>query len=196
MDLILSASDQDTIADLKICDFVSDHALVKCTIAFHHQVAHTPNIFQYRRHHHINMSDFCPDLKNTSFVKSPAHAVVDLYEQYVRDLGNVLDSHAPLISRLTNKDSADWMSDDYRCAKSLRCQFERTWHSAKNPLNRRWLRCQIARYNVLVNKDKLDYHSKLISDNSHDNNHDSRKLWHELHKTLNRVSDATSIPRV
>ena len=27
----------------------------------------------------------------------------------------------------------------------------------------------------------------MISDNSHD----SRKLWRELHKTLNRVSDAT-----
>ena len=39
------------------------------------------------------MSDFRSDLKNTSFVKSLADAVVDLYEQYVCDLGNVLDSH-------------------------------------------------------------------------------------------------------
>ena len=66
------------------------------------------------------MSDFRSNLKNTSFVKSPADAVVDLYEHYIRDLGNVLDRHAPLIARLTNKDSADWMSDDYRCVKSLR----------------------------------------------------------------------------
>ena len=79
------------------------------------------------------------------------------------------------------------MSDDYRCAKSLRRQFERTWCRAKNPLNRSRLRCQIAQCNVLVNKDKSDYYSKLISDNSHD----SRKLWRELHKTLNRVPDAT-----
>ena len=46
LDLILSPSDQDTIADVKICDFVSDHALVKCTIAFPCPVAHTPNIVQ------------------------------------------------------------------------------------------------------------------------------------------------------
>ena len=82
------------------------------------------------------MSDFRSDLINTSFIKSPADAVVDLYEQYVHDLGNVLDIHAPLISRLTKKDSADWMSDAYRCAKSLRYQFERTCRRAKNPLNR------------------------------------------------------------
>ena len=82
------------------------------------------------------MSDFCSGFKNVSFIKSPADAVVDLYEQCVHNLGNVLDRHAPLISRLKKKDSADWMSDAYRCAKSLRRQFERTWHSAKNPLNR------------------------------------------------------------
>ena len=80
----------------------------------------------------------------------------------VHDLGNVLDRHAPLISRPIKKDSADWMSDDYRCAKSLRHQFERTWHRAKNPLNRCQLRPQIARCNALLNKDKSDYYSKLI----------------------------------
>ena len=64
------------------------------------------------------------------FVTSPAYAVVDLYEQYVHGLGNVLGRHAPLISRLTQKYSADWLSDNYRCAKSLRCQFKRTWHMA------------------------------------------------------------------
>ena len=39
------------------------------------------------------MPDFRSDLKNTSFVKSPADAVVDLYEQYAHDLGNVLGMH-------------------------------------------------------------------------------------------------------
>ena len=53
------------------------------------------------------------DLKNTFFVKSPANAVVDLYEQYVHDLMDVLGKHAPLISRLKKKDSADSVSDSY-----------------------------------------------------------------------------------
>ena len=63
------------------------------------------------------MSDFCSDLKNTSFVKSPTDSVMDLYEQYVHDLADVLDKHAPLISRLKKKDSTDWVSDSYRHAK-------------------------------------------------------------------------------
>ena len=113
LDLILSPSDQDTITDVKICDFVPNHALVKCSVNFPCQVAHTPNIVKYGRYHHINMSDFHLDLKNTSFVKSPADAVVKLCEQYVHDLGYVLNRHAPLISRLIKKDSTDWMSDNY-----------------------------------------------------------------------------------
>ena len=35
------------------------------------------------------MSDLCSDRKNSPFVKS-ANSVVDLYEQYVHDLGDVL----------------------------------------------------------------------------------------------------------
>ena len=123
-------------------------------------------------YHRINISNFHSDLKNTSFTKSLADTVVDLYEQYAHDLGNVLDRHAPLASRLTKKDSVDWLSDDYRHAKSLRCQFKRTWCRVKNPLNRSQLRHQIAQCNALVDKDKSDYYSKLFSDNSHD----SRKL--------------------
>ena len=113
LDLILSPSHQDTIIDVKIGDFVSDHALVKCSIILPHQAAHTLNKVQYRRYHHINMSNFLSDLKNTSFVKSPTDSVVDLYEQYIHDLADVLDKHAPLISRLKKKDSTDWVSDSY-----------------------------------------------------------------------------------
>ena len=47
------------------------------------------------------MSDLRSDLQNSSFVKSPADAVVNLHEQYVHYLGTVLDRHTPLISRLT-----------------------------------------------------------------------------------------------
>ena len=99
-------------------------------------------------------------------------------------MGDVLDKHAPLISRLKKKDSADWVSYSYRCAKSLRHQLERTWCRTKKQ-NRSQLHRKIARCNSLVNKDKSDYYSKLISDNSQD----PRKLWHVLRKTLSRVSE-------
>ena len=46
LDLILSLTDQDTIVDVNICDFISDTELVKCSIALPHQVVHIPNKVQ------------------------------------------------------------------------------------------------------------------------------------------------------
>ena len=56
-------------------------------------MVHIPNKVHYRRYDCINMSDLRSDLKNSSFVKSPANAVVDLYEQYVHDFVNILNRH-------------------------------------------------------------------------------------------------------
>ena len=80
---------------------------------------------QYRRYHHVKISDLCSDFKNAPSVKS-ANCVVDLYELNECDLGDVLDRYALFVSWLTKKDSTDLLSDSYQCAKSLRCQFERT----------------------------------------------------------------------
>ena len=112
-----------------------------------------------------------------------------LYDQYVHDLSRILDRHAPLVSSLKTKQRADWLSESYCLAKSLRHQFERAWRKDKSQYNRRRLRRQIAWYNRLANRDKTVYYRKLISDNSHD----SKKLWRELHKVLHR-SHSTTLP--
>ena len=87
------------------------------------------------------------------------------------------------------KQRADWLSESYRLAKSLRRQFERAWRKDKSQYNRSRLRRQIAWSNHLANRDKTVYYRKLISDNSHD----SKKLWRELHKVLHR-SQGTTLP--
>ena len=133
------------------------------------------------------MSDFQSDLKELPFVKCPANSVSQLYDQYVHDLSCILDRHAPLVSSVKKKQRADWLSETYRLAKSLRRQFERAWRKDKSQYNRSHLRCQIAW--CLTNRDKTVYYRKLISDNSHD----SMKLWRELHKVLHR-SHGTTLP--
>ena len=156
LDLIQSPSDQDTIVDVQICDFIPDHALVKCSTAFPCQVTHIPNTVQYRICHYLKMSDFSSDLKDNSFVKSPANAVVNLYEVYVHDLSDVLDRHAPLVCRLTKI---------LLIACVILIDVQSPWganlkelvEGPKNPLNKSCLLCQIARCNALVNKDKSDY---------------------------------------
>ena len=90
---------------------------------------------------------------------------------------------------MKTKQHADWLSESYRLAKSLRRQFERAWRKDKSQYNRSRLQRQIAWCNHLANMDKTVYYRKLISDNSHD----SKKLWRELHKVLHR-SHSTTLP--
>ena len=46
--LILPPSNHDTTVDVKICVFISDLVLVKCSINFPCQVIRIPNNVQYR----------------------------------------------------------------------------------------------------------------------------------------------------
>ena len=172
-----------------ICEFISNHAVIKCAIEVPSSHATCQTRIFYRRYHRINMSDFRSDLKEMPFVKRPGNSISQLYDQYVQDLSCVLDRHAPLVSSLKMKLRADRLSESYRHAKSLRRQFERAWRKDKSQYNRSHLRRQIAWCNHLANRDKTVYYRKLIFDNSHD----SKKLWRELHKVLHR-SHGTTLP--
>ena len=127
-----------------ICEFISDHGVIRCAIDFPSSVFYCQTRISYRRYHRINMSDFWSDLKEMPFVKCPANSVSQLDDQYVHDLSCILDRHAPLVSSLKTKQCADWLSETYRLVKSLRCQFERAWRKDKSQYNRSCLRRQIA----------------------------------------------------
>ena len=99
---------------IKICEFISDHAVIKCAIDFPSSLANCQTTISYRRYHRINMSDFRSDLKDMPFVKCPANSVSLLYDQYAHDLSRNPDRHAPLVSCLKTKQSADWLSETYR----------------------------------------------------------------------------------
>ena len=115
---------------------ISDHAVIKCAIHFPSSVATCQTRISYSRYHRINMSDFRSDLKEMPFVKCPANSVSQLYDQYTQDLSRILDRHAPLVSSLKTKPHADWLSETYRLAKSLKRQFERAWRKDKSQYNR------------------------------------------------------------
>ena len=117
LDLILSPSDQDVCVHVDICEFISDHAVIKCATDFPSSLANCQTRISYRRYHCINMSDFLSDLKELPFVKCPANSVSQLYDQYVHDLSRILDRHAPLVSSVKKKQHADWLSETYCLAK-------------------------------------------------------------------------------
>ena len=64
LDLILSPSDQYVGVHVDICEFISDHAVIKYAIDFPSSLVNCQTRISYTRHHCINMSDFfSPTLK-------------------------------------------------------------------------------------------------------------------------------------
>ena len=67
LDFILSPIDQDMCVHVDICEFISDHAAIKCAIHFPSSLANCQKRISYRRYHRINMSNFRSDLKDIYF---------------------------------------------------------------------------------------------------------------------------------
>ena len=96
----------------------------------------------------------------------PASMAIDLYDQYIIDLGGVLDIYAPLICPRAKKTQAGWLSDSYHRTKSIRHQFEFMGHKDKSRLSRSRLRRHIAQRNAIINREKAEYYSVGINENS------------------------------
>ena len=184
LDLILT-SDSSLVSNVVVSDYISDDAMIKCQVETPTTAKSQANRVTYRRYHKINMDTLCNDLSNCSFVACPGDTAKKLYDQYTNDLSNLLDKHAPEVTRCLAKKPAKWLSDTYKNAKSIRRQFERIWHKKKTPLNRAKLRKQIARCNSLANKDKATYYRALVNENGDD----PKKLWQVLRSALHRIPD-------
>ena len=189
LDLVLTPTDASVISNVRVAEFISDHALVLAQLNSVTPPSHKTNVVTFRRYHKIDLDSLRKDLGNCSFVRQPGETVGVLCKQYFDDLSKLLDKHAPLVTRTFTKQASGWLSDTYRLAKTIRRQLERIWRKDKSAYNRARLRRQIAQCNSLVNKDKANYFRNLVSENAND----SKKLWQVLRFALH-TSPETVLP--
>ena len=62
LDLILSSSDKDVGVHVHICEFISDHAVIKCANDFPSTLVNGQTRISYMRYYRINMSNILSDL--------------------------------------------------------------------------------------------------------------------------------------
>ena len=98
-------------------DFISDHTAIRCQFDFSHPTTCIEKMVCYRSYHRIDIDHFRNDLSNISFVLSPGGNSAELYDQYMVGVTQVLDKHAPIISRMTIWQSDEWLSDSYHMAR-------------------------------------------------------------------------------
>ena len=99
LDLILTPNDSSAVSNVRVSDFISDHALVLGQLDFTNPSLPTSKTVTFQMFHRINMDCLRSDLENCLFVKCPGNTASVLYEQYTKDLKELLDKHTPEVSR-------------------------------------------------------------------------------------------------
>ena len=135
LDLVLTPTDASVISNVRVAEFISDHAFVLAQLDSVNPPSHKTNVVTFRMYHKIDLDSLCKDLGNCSFVRRPGDTVSVLCEQYFDDLSKLLDKHAALVTRTFTKQAIGWLSDIYRLAKTIRRQLERIWRKDKSAYN-------------------------------------------------------------
>ena len=133
LDLILT-SDSSLVSNVVVSDYISDHAMIECQVETPTTAKSQANRVTYRRYHKINMDTLRNDLSNCSFVACPGDTAKKLYDQYTNDLSNLLDKHAPEVTRCLAKEPAKWLSDTYKNASGVKRKLLLTVQSCANKL--------------------------------------------------------------
>ena len=182
LDLLISPSDFHGISKIKQNGFLLDHEVISCDLSIYPSSIDKDKVVTFRSWHKIDREKLKNDLLHTNFVSTPASSATDLYDQYCHDLTSLIDKHAPAKTKTIKRQTPSWITDEYRIQKRLRRQLERRWKKTNSVFDRSRLRRQINLCNQILSKNKKQFYTDLIQENSND----PKKLWKELNNVLHR----------
>ena len=103
--------------------------------------------------------------RNLSLITSPSDDVDSLTRQYNEDLTNLLDKHAPVITRkITLRPNAPWYDDSLREMKRGKRSCERKWNKTKLHSDKLVVREKTLAYTKLsISQKQLTTRMQLLS---------------------------------
>ncbi|XP_038062322.1 uncharacterized protein LOC119732790 [Patiria miniata] len=189
LDLILSSSADDTVSRVVTTNYLpSDHAAVKCLLNVSRPDPVKRDI-KLREIRKIDIDAFRKDILASPLYTAPASDLNQLVHQYESTLKDLLNQHAPLISRnISCRPHAPWYNEHIHKAKQELRKRERKWKSSKLAVHKQLLNEQIYRYNRMITQAKTEYHRTQLADC------DSQQLFRKVDKLCTPKSSRTLPP--
>src|SRR6218665_2444127 len=141
-----------------------------------------------------------PSSLHQKYSRLPTHSqpsLEDLLSCYNSTLSNLLNIHAPLITKQSSHANNPWFTSYIQAFKSFRRHLEHVYKRTIDPASRAEaltnLKSATNRYHKLVIAAKQKYYSSLI----HSSSSNPRRLWRAVNSLLHRKSPSplpTSIP--
>jgi exonuclease III len=134
--------------------------------------------------HSINIEKFSRDIISSRLITHPPSNLSDLIDCYNSTLKNLLDKHAPLISKsIRSKPSQPWFTPALNKLKSAKRRLERAWSKSHSSDDLKLLRSATNHYHAAVIKAKRNFNISLISSQVTN----PRQLWKTVNKLLHRT---------
>ena len=107
-----------------------------------------------------------------------------LCSQYNHELLKIIDSHAPLKTRMaTSRLSAPWYTEEIAIEKCKRRQLERHWRKSGLEADKQQFADQCKQVRELIKSTKANHYSSLIMENKSDH----KVLFHSINCLLHRI---------
>jgi len=184
LDLVITSTDLVCVSKIQTLDSSpSDHFPVMTSLdipSLKH--ATCPALRSFRRLGAIDIGQFISDLAESNLILSPPSDLTDLIECYNSTLSDLLDRHAPLVTRTCRKPSQPWYTSTLRTLKSLCRKAERTWKRTHSTADWAMFKSSQSKYFTTVKDAKQQYHSHLISSTKGN----PRSLWKTIDNLLHR----------
>ena len=165
LDLIMSSKSDNLAHDVKIHrGLPSDHSAVSCKLTVSRPPI-TKRYFKVRDFKNIDFDNLRADIRRSALHATPEPDVDHLATQYDQVLREIIDNHAPEVSRrISLRSNAPWFTDALRDDKRRCRQYERAWVKSRLEVHRQIFREQCLSYHSHLLVAKRDYHKSEIAD--------------------------------
>lgn len=127
LDLVLSLSSDDSVADCYTSDPLSDHSVVHWVVRAHRPCRPFKPV-SFRKLKSIDMDSFSADILDLPLFQAPSDDLEGLLLQYNTGLATVLDAHAPMVYRsFAVRPDNPWCSEEILAARRRLRRLERLW---------------------------------------------------------------------
>jgi len=173
--------DDCAIAEL-LNSLPSDHKAVTCLLNLQPPPA-VKKTLTYRKLRDINFAELSVDIEQSSLCHDPSKNLSDLAVQFDAVLLELLDSHAPLVTKtVTVRSTAPWFSDELRQAKQEKRKAERKYLKSHLEVDKQIYKEHCKSYKMLLDNAKKDYHKSSILESG----------TRDLFRTVNSLSNPNS----
>ena len=186
LDILVSRDTNDLICNVDVvniglCDndgnLINDHFAITCNIKMPIPTV-CKKLVRYRKIKNIDIEDFRSDIQSSTNLNTTTGSLDELIEQYMSGLRDLIDVHAPLISRtVTPRPHVAWYDEELRDVKQIRRKLERKWRRGEQQSDHAAYRKQCAEVAKQLNRCKPYYYSNRVEE------------YHNDQKSLFKITD-------